>query len=69
MHKFRIILLVTFLGYFNYVFAQLPYFTQFSENQLNINPALAGNYDGDTKFNYYIKYEVDHLHILTYLKQ
>ena len=57
MHNFRIILLVTFLGYFNVVFAQLPYFTQFSENQLNINPALAGNYEGDTKFNSLYKYQ------------
>jgi len=34
-----------------FCYSQLPYFTQFSENQLNINPALAGNYYGDTKFD------------------
>jgi hypothetical protein len=31
--------------------AQLPVFTQFSQNQLNINPAFAGFIDDDFKFN------------------
>lgn len=31
--------------------AQLPYFTQYSQNQLNINPAFAGYFDEDLKFD------------------
>lgn len=31
--------------------SQLPVFTQFSQNQLNINPAFAGFIDDDFKFN------------------
>lgn len=57
MYIFRIIFLVLFQFFLNTVCAQLPYFTQFSENQLNINPALAGNYEGDTKFNALYKYQ------------
>jgi type IX secretion system PorP/SprF family membrane protein len=31
--------------------AQLPVFTQFSQNQLNINPSFAGYFDEDVKLN------------------
>lgn len=32
-------------------FAQLPFFTQYQQNQLNINPAFAGYFDEDLKFS------------------
>jgi len=33
------------------VWGQLPVFTQFSQNQLNINPSFAGYFDEDIKVN------------------
>jgi|GEM_PF-1027035 len=48
--QFFILLILCFIQT-NISFSQLPYFTQYSENQLNINPALAGNFDGDTKLD------------------
>ncbi len=35
----------------NVLKAQLPTFTQFSQNQLNINPSFAGYFDDDIKLN------------------
>lgn len=44
--------LITFLLSFSPMAnAQLPVFTQFSQNQLNLNPSLAGYFDEDIKIN------------------
>jgi hypothetical protein len=48
---YGIVLLFIALMHSKSVSAQLPVFTQFSQNQLNINPAFAGFIDDDFKFN------------------
>jgi type IX secretion system PorP/SprF family membrane protein len=50
-NPFGILLLISMLMPAHEAISQLPVFTQFSQNQLNINPALAGFIDDDFKFN------------------
>jgi type IX secretion system PorP/SprF family membrane protein len=45
------ILLLASIFHVNQVRGQLPIFTQFSQNQLNINPSFAGYFDEDIKVN------------------
>ena len=48
----RVISLLWIILFFgNKAEAQLPFFTQYQQNQLNINPALAGYFDEDLKFS------------------
>jgi len=54
--KHRLAFVVYSIGFFCFfqkdeVKAQLPVFTQFSQNQLNINPSFAGYFDEDIKLN------------------
>ena len=45
------ILLLASIFHVNQARGQLPIFTQFSQNQLNINPSFAGYFDEDIKVN------------------
>jgi type IX secretion system PorP/SprF family membrane protein len=49
--KFSLLVVLFSLFQLHQSFAQLPNFTQYGQNQLNINPAFAGYFDEDLKFD------------------